>query len=140
MARRAVPPPLHGGPAGPAGDLQQWAVRLSAGRDKPLGWEVLHARGNDASARPNQRVLCEPTSAGQSVWLPAAEKDTIGTSVLVKNITANDNTITVRTVPGDAIDGGTAMYLRSSWEGAMFVAAKKGLWIVIAHYVSGVVA
>lgn len=81
----------------------------------------------DYTARVNEIVLCDPTSAGFTVTLPAAAKCK-GQKITVKNQTSSTNTITIATDDQAEIDGAATASIASGYEAMTLVSDGSDWW------------
>lgn len=99
--------------------------------ERPLGVPTAIVTASTA-AKLGQAVLVNPPAAGVSITLPSAVAKEVGRSVMVKNISASANAITLVPAGSDTIDGATSNSFSVAWGVRILMITAAGKWSVIA--------
>jgi hypothetical protein len=97
--------------------------RLSA----PSPWmKPTDRKTGDYTAVAGEMVVCDPTDGAFAITLPTSNP---GDHVIVKNVAASSNTITIRAAGGGLIDSGAAVLITTGGGWWMLVATRpKNEW------------
>lgn len=127
----------------PLGASSRGRLTIVKGRAQPgyvLAWNgsewiavppvvVTAAKTMAYTASFGELVICDPTTAGFTVTLPAASVG-IGQPVIIKNASASANTITISRAGSDLIDGASSASIAAAWASLTLV-ARAGGWVVV---------
>lgn len=81
------------------------------------------------TASAGELVECDPSSAGFTVTLPAAEAAGAGARVAVKNVTTSTNAITIGKTGSDTVDGSATGSISSSKGSAVYISDGVSNWM-----------
>lgn len=94
-------------------------------------WSVTSTIFGGGSGLPGEFVRCDPTGGGFAVTLPLAADTLPGETIIVKNITASVNPITVTASGADLIDGAATDVMSSAFESKTYVCDGISNWYVV---------
>ena len=99
--------------------------------ERPWGTPTSDVKTSTYHAKFGEIVLCDPTSAAFTVYLPTATSEDAGRQVTVKNYSASTNHITVQDKGSATVDMLDSIFLGLAYQVRTFVVRNANEWIQV---------